>query len=100
MYNYVQLFDNIDLTEPIVTGDTKVIEGQPIKLTCNVTGNSNNIAYKWFMNDTYETIPNQRQRTLSINPSNRDDSGEYSCQATNMYGNRTSKRHEVWVACK
>ncbi|CAK6977090.1 hemicentin-1-like [Scomber scombrus] len=76
------------------------IEGHPFMLTCNVTGPVEQVY--WMKNDKplhtdNRTFINMDNKTVSFNPLERNDAGDYQCMAINTVENKTSPAHMLLV---
>lgn len=74
------------------------IEGQSYKLTCNVTGLAE---YVYWMKNGEPLHEDKRivfymdNRTVTFNPREQNDSGNYQCMAINAVSNMTSHGHQI-----
>lgn len=72
-------------------------------LTCNVTGPA--VHFHWIKNgmelhgDSGHVFQ-MHNETLTFNPLNRNESGQYKCMALNAVGNMTSPPYELLVNCE
>ena len=72
-------------------------------LTCNVTGPVEHVY--WMKNDKpldtdNRTVINMDNKTVSFNPLERNDTGDYQCMAVNPVENKTSPAHMLLVNCE
>ncbi|KAL7852116.1 hypothetical protein SRHO_G00179010 [Serrasalmus rhombeus] len=64
----------------------EIVEGSSVNLTCSSDGNPPVKIYNWFKGST----PVVEGKTYSIPNIRSEDSGEYTCQSLNDYGERNS----------
>uniref|UniRef100_A0A4W5QKG0 Ig-like domain-containing protein n=1 Tax=Hucho hucho TaxID=62062 RepID=A0A4W5QKG0_9TELE len=84
----------------ISTGGNQAIEGDCFTMTCNIVGDPSSI--HWWKNRTLVHLDNRTRvsfdnRTLTFNPVQHSDYGEYQCMALNSVSNRTSNRYTLLV---
>ncbi|XP_057298458.1 hemicentin-1-like isoform X2 [Hydractinia symbiolongicarpus] len=89
---------NIDvqyLDEPVITSyhTNRVSAGSAMALTCAGNGTSP-IAYSWYKNGIQVSSTSQLK---IINDIKKQDGGEYTCQVSNLVGEKTSKPINVTV---
>ena len=89
----------VDLAKPEITPNinrTTMPEGGTLNISCS----SNSVPaadFKW-INGSNSTITNSS--VLFINSTSRQDSGVYSCIASNKFGSSASEPIKVDVTCK
>ncbi|XP_036144946.1 uncharacterized protein LOC105834071 [Monomorium pharaonis] len=100
MTNSVLIIESTDLPEftKILPGQLKVLEGTPVKLECEVRGDSK-MEVRWYhetteidpCNDTrFATYYNGSKCSLTITNIKENDSGRYVCEANNNIGKVSS----------
>lgn len=87
----------------ITTNKIPVIENELHELTCEVTGDVDEIHWmaKWAeLKEDNTTVFHMNNKTVTFIPVDIDDAGTYHCTAVNVFGNMTSRAYNLVVNCK
>uniref|UniRef100_A0A3P9HGJ3 Ig-like domain-containing protein n=1 Tax=Oryzias latipes TaxID=8090 RepID=A0A3P9HGJ3_ORYLA len=96
---------NLSVIDPIVnvtitTNKIPVIENELHELTCEVTGDVDEIHWmaKWAeLKEDNTTVFHMNNKTVTFIPVDIDDAGTYHCTAVNVFGNMTSRAYNLVV---
>uniref|UniRef100_A0A3P9LP04 Ig-like domain-containing protein n=1 Tax=Oryzias latipes TaxID=8090 RepID=A0A3P9LP04_ORYLA len=96
---------NLSVIDPIVnvtitTNKIPVIENELHELTCEVTGDVDEIHWmaKWAeLKEDNTTVFHMNNKTVTFVPVDIDDAGTYHCTAVNFFGNMTSRAYILVV---
>ncbi|KAL0184772.1 hypothetical protein M9458_020468, partial [Cirrhinus mrigala] len=61
--------------------------GSPVKFECEIE-DTPNVTFKWF-NDKFRILSRLTTSSLELLSPTKDDTGEYSCRASNKHGSDT-----------
>ncbi len=85
------------------TSMNPAIEGQFYQLICNITGPAYHVY--WMKNgeslrEDNRTFVFMENRTVTFNPLEQNDTGNYQCMAVNAVSNMTSPPYKLIVNCE
>lgn len=97
-----------EFSDPIVnvtitTNTISVIENERHELTCEVTGDVDEIHWMTEQGELEEdntTMFHMDNKTVKFVSVDHDDAGTYHCTAVNVFGNMTSRAYNLVVNCK
>ncbi|XP_048093039.1 B-cell receptor CD22-like, partial [Alosa alosa] len=83
---------------PVIVIDPpgQIVAGCLVNLTCSTDANPPPHTYSWYKREGTIQL-NYREKVLTFSNVRSEDSGNYSCQATNTYGSNTSPNTEIHV---
>ncbi|KAG5278068.1 hypothetical protein AALO_G00094830 [Alosa alosa] len=83
---------------PVIVIDPpgQIVAGCLVNLTCSTDANPPPHTYSWYKREGTIQV-NYREKVLTFSNVRSEDSGNYSCQATNTYGSNTSPNTEIHV---
>ncbi|KAL1005550.1 hypothetical protein UPYG_G00060550 [Umbra pygmaea] len=85
-------------TSVSVSPSGEIVEGSSVTLTCSSDANPPVDNYTWYKNNV--TSPKASGQSYNITNITSEDSGEYVCEAKNLYGHLNSSNLFVHVHCK
>ncbi|XP_041961141.1 B-cell receptor CD22-like [Alosa sapidissima] len=81
-------------TKVVIDNPGQIAEGGRVTLTCSSDANPPPHTYSWYKGRAQLSY---RQKMLNFSNVHSEDSGNYSCQATNTYGSNASPNTEIHV---
>ncbi|XP_041959442.1 B-cell receptor CD22-like [Alosa sapidissima] len=81
-------------TKVVIDNPGQIAEGGRVTLTCSSDANPPPHTYSWYKGRAQLSY---RQKMLTFSNVHSEDSGNYSCQATNTYGSNASPNTEIHV---